>query len=218
MKPIFTDVWVSFTSYDREALKRLVCSIGAQRVLEVGSWMGNGSTRALLEEGVTVFAVDHWLGNPNVGRHQEIVAQFDVFRTFLNNTRQWADHLKPMMMSSSEAASIVADEAFDLVFLDADHSYDEALKDIVQWRPKVRPGGILCGHDCEGRPGDYHREELMANRHLDAISSQRFRHIHPGCILAVDEAFEGQAQLWAERPLELPGEDPGYSTIWWVTC
>ena len=164
-----------------------------------------------------MYAVDHWLGSANVERHREVVAQFDVFGTFLNNTRLWADRLKPMMMSSAEAASFVSDNAFDLVFLDADHSYDETLKDIGRWRPKVKIGGILCGHDCEGRPSDYGREELMANRHLDAVPSQRFRHIHPGCILAVDEAFDGRAQLWAEQPLELAGE-VGYSTIWDIKC
>jgi predicted O-methyltransferase YrrM len=35
----------------------------------------------------------------------------------------------------------------DLVFLDADHDYAAVAADIAAWRPVVRPGGILCGHD-----------------------------------------------------------------------
>lgn len=36
---------------------------------------------------------------------------------------------------------------FDLVFIDANHEYTQVKKDILAWLPKVRPGGILAGHD-----------------------------------------------------------------------
>jgi predicted O-methyltransferase YrrM len=216
VKPLFTGAFEAFSDFDREALKTQVRSIAARRVLEVGSWLGNGSTRTLLAEGVFVYAVDHWLGNRNVPRHREIAAEFDVFATFQRNTAQWADRVKPMVMSSADAAAIVCDGVFDLVFLDADHSYDETRRDIALWSPKVRPGGILCGHDCEGRPDDYGRERLAANRDQDAIAAERFPQIHPGCILAVDEAFNGGATLWAEDPLTLPDGRRGHSTIWYV--
>ena len=36
---------------------------------------------------------------------------------------------------------------FDLVFIDADHSYETTKRDIELWAPKVKPGGILGGHD-----------------------------------------------------------------------
>lgn len=218
MKPIFSGVFLTFSDFDREALSRLVRSIGARTVLEVGSWLGDGSTRTLLEEGTTLYAVDHWRGSSNVQRQQEVAAEFDVFATFRHNTAPWADRLKPMMMSSVEAASIVADGVFDVVFLDGDHSYDETRRDIALWRPKVRPGGILCGHDCEGRPDDYGRERLYAHRERDGIEADRFPQIHPGCILAVDEVLNSRAELWAEKALTLSDERWGYSTIWYVSC
>ena len=48
---------------------------------------------------------------------------------------------------SVDAAQSLANGFFDLVFIDADHTYDSVLKDIRAWAPKVRPGGILAGHD-----------------------------------------------------------------------
>lgn len=50
-------------------------------------------------------------------------------------------------MPSLEAAKLVPDDFFDFVFLDADHSYAAVKADIAAWRPKVEPGGWLCGHD-----------------------------------------------------------------------
>lgn len=35
----------------------------------------------------------------------------------------------------------------DLVFIDGDHSYASVKDDILLWAPKVRPGGIVAGHD-----------------------------------------------------------------------
>lgn len=53
--------------------------------------------------------------------------------------------------NSFVAASKIRDHSLDLVFIDADHSYESVFADIVAWRPKVRVGGILCGHDYGGK-------------------------------------------------------------------
>jgi SAM-dependent methyltransferase len=39
------------------------------------------------------------------------------------------------------------DASLDLVFIDADHRYEQTLADVRAWLPKVKPGGMLCGHD-----------------------------------------------------------------------
>ena len=36
---------------------------------------------------------------------------------------------------------------FDLAFIDADHSYVGCWGDIQAYWPKIKPGGILAGHD-----------------------------------------------------------------------
>lgn len=52
-----------------------------------------------------------------------------------------------MQLASTEAAREIADESLDWVFIDADHSFEGVSADIEAWRPKVRPGGFLTGHD-----------------------------------------------------------------------
>jgi hypothetical protein len=48
---------------------------------------------------------------------------------------------------TSEAASWFPEARYDLVFIDADHSYSAVVQDILAWYPRVRSGGILSGHD-----------------------------------------------------------------------
>jgi predicted O-methyltransferase YrrM len=39
------------------------------------------------------------------------------------------------------------DEYFDLVYIDADHSYDGVLNDLELSYKKVKRNGFICGHD-----------------------------------------------------------------------
>lgn len=51
------------------------------------------------------------------------------------------------MWESSLDAAAWLDETPDFVFIDANHTYDDVRADIRAWLPKVKPGGILAGHD-----------------------------------------------------------------------
>lgn len=46
-----------------------------------------------------------------------------------------------------QAAAHFADESLDFVYLDANHSYLAVRADLRAWYPKVKVGGLLCGHD-----------------------------------------------------------------------
>lgn len=49
--------------------------------------------------------------------------------------------------TSEEAAARIDDRSLDFVYLDARHDYQSVKRDIELWQGKVRPGGILAGHD-----------------------------------------------------------------------
>lgn len=48
---------------------------------------------------------------------------------------------------SQKAARRVEDRSLDFVYIDAAHDYVNVLLDINAWERKVRPGGIVAGHD-----------------------------------------------------------------------
>ena len=52
-----------------------------------------------------------------------------------------------LKMFSEEAVNKIADNFLDFVYIDAEHSYDFIMLDVVLWTRKVRKGGIVSGHD-----------------------------------------------------------------------
>jgi hypothetical protein len=122
-----------------------------KNVLEVGSWKGR-STKALLESGKKVYAVDTWLGSddPQDLTHQ-MAKQEDVFAEFKKNVGHYTN-LKTIKKDSLAAAAMFSDKTIDMVFLDACHTYEAVKADIEAWLPKARK--IICGHDyADGWPG-----------------------------------------------------------------
>ena len=48
---------------------------------------------------------------------------------------------------SLEAYLLFDDNSLDVVYLDASHVYIDVLQDCIAWYKKLKPGGVLCGHD-----------------------------------------------------------------------
>jgi len=72
-------------------------------------------------------------------------------RQFYNDEvkERFGDRLMPMNMTSEEAADEIDDNSVDLIFIDACHLYHCVKSDIVKYTPKLKEGGILCGHDID---------------------------------------------------------------------
>lgn len=96
-----------------------------------------------------------------------------------------------------------------------DHSFEATKQDIERWMSKVKPGGILCGHDCEGAISDFDCELITKNLDKDFVQLENyiFDGCHPGVVKAVDMVFNGNATLWAHKDLTEYGIS-GRSSIW----
>ena len=111
-------------------------AVRANCVVEIGSWQGR-SARALADHcpGI-VFCVDTW-GNGGEANFDENLADLLGSKVF------------KVKMPSQRAAGVfaLAHFEFDLIFIDASHDYEDIKRDILAWRPLLRPGGLFCGHD-----------------------------------------------------------------------
>ncbi len=48
---------------------------------------------------------------------------------------------------SMDAVKDFEDCSLDFVYIDANHSYKHVTEDITEWSKKIKPGGIVSGHD-----------------------------------------------------------------------
>ena len=75
--------------------------------------------------------------------------KFDVMYDEVNSYWEKDNSVDVLRTTSLEAAAKFKKEGkqFDIVFIDANHSYYSSLSDMQAWLPLVKEGGILCGHD-----------------------------------------------------------------------
>ena len=204
------------SAYDEVALKSLLHGQENLNILEIGSWLGAGSTQILAPHSSTLVCVDHWLGNES-DDHRRIAAAADPFLVFMENMKPFGDRVIPIRTDSRNLRNLLREGTFDFIFIDGDHRYEGVKSDIEICLALVKPGGVIAGHDCEARLGDLavtFTEEDMKKDHIYAPTGG-FRNIHPGVILAVDEMFRGDFELFGDDEICLEDGNSGYSRIWY---
>ena len=128
-------------------------------IVEVGSFLGR-STRALADNtpGVVV-AFDDWFGPrdiPMEGREH-------VYEVFRRNMNGLVESGKVLIMSADhgDLSSFPPGLEPDMVFIDGDHEYESVKRDILNWKDKLAPGGLFCGHDAQHPPVQQALNELL---------------------------------------------------------
>ena len=84
---------------------------------------------------------------------------------------------------SYDVANYFDNDTVDVVFIDADHSYDGAKKDYWAWYPKVKTGGLFLFHDVFPRFGVYqlYNNELVKDTRIKEIENKTNQE-YPSCI------------------------------------
>ncbi|MDP1608682.1 MAG: class I SAM-dependent methyltransferase [Chlamydiales bacterium] len=120
---------------------------------EIGVWQGVFAYHTLLQRQPSqLYLIDPWIGgtesDPDRG-HLASEAQRARDQMCENVQQIFAPYpnVRIMRMKSEEAVSSFPDQFFDYVYIDGDHSYDGVMRDLVNYLPKVKVGGLLIGDD-----------------------------------------------------------------------
>lgn len=153
----WTEVQGYFTEEDARDYRFLVSQIpDGSRMAEIGSFRGRSLASIadlIISKNLEVHSVDIFdkvespeYIEPDVyskreGMAVDFIKTLDVFGL--------KKYITTHITTSTEAAKYLHSKGdlFDLIFIDADHSYEAVKDDIMSWWPLVDNGGVLCGHD-----------------------------------------------------------------------
>jgi len=122
--------------------------------VEVGAWKGRSAAFMAVEiinsgKNIKFDCVDTWEGSDWESSQTEDVdlKSGTLYEAFINAMKPVEGSYNAIRLPSVSASELYEDESLDFVFIDADHSYENVKADIAAWKPKIRPGGYIAGHD-----------------------------------------------------------------------
>lgn len=125
------------------------------KFVELGVWKGDSTSYIArqLNDTDQVYAIDlfdEW----QTDNETALRVIPNIYNMFLDtiNRAQVTQRVTPIKSISWEAAKQFEDESVDVVYIDADHSYESVVNDIEAWLPKIKQGGIIAGHDAGFSP------------------------------------------------------------------
>lgn len=183
------------------------------RVLEIGSWYGASALswaqglKAYHEGMGTLTCIDGWSPffdmdihkDSDYAREMEASLTTDLaYQIFVHNMSTLPpsiDH-QHIRGRSEKVLPLLKPEAFDVVFIDADHTFDAVSKDIELAKPLISEGGIICGDDLNLQLFECDEKIAHAHAQVDFIADPKTgRNFHPGVTLAVEKHF-GRVSSW----------------------
>lgn len=146
--------WFDFPDLYRERVQQ--ASPGAVFV-ELGTWLGKSTAfmlSSIQESGKAIrfTSYDTFKGSVTEPEHQAIVAEHggSLLAAARSNLARACGPDGPTCLVEADsvaAARLHADASVDFCFIDADHTEAGVIRDIEAWLPKMKPGGVIAGHD-----------------------------------------------------------------------
>ena len=163
-------------------------------VAEIGAFCGQTTKRYIYiisKNNGKLYVVDWFKGIIHAkGYHKYREDGEPVYQVFLQNINEYIDSVEILKGKSHDMIKHIPDNSLDICFIDADHTYAGVKKDIELAIPKIKSGGILCGHDLE----NFGRTEFTE----DELSRDMADGRHCGVIRAVYENFGTDVNLHAD--------------------
>ena len=130
----------------RDELSRLWHELGFTVGAEIGVERGmyskvicNNSTN------VKLYCIDAWTAYKGYRDH---VSQHKLDDMYEDTIKRLESHNVEVIKGYSlDVVKQFKDNSLDFVYIDANHDFQNVCNDVIEWSKKVRPGGMVCGHD-----------------------------------------------------------------------
>lgn len=148
------DGW--FSSADRDFVIDIIRKIKNGTIVEVGIFKGKSTAVMMpiaVQNNTQFYAIDNFFGGLDENSPASKIQRTQgdkVMQEFISNMKKLGINRTDYVLwklDSISAALNFPNDSIDFVFIDSDHAYESVKKDIETWYDKVKPGGILGGHD-----------------------------------------------------------------------
>lgn len=140
----------------RDDLAALLHELDFKRGVEVGVDRGYYSeVLAKANPQMTIYGVDPWesleisrINSPKRRTDNHLSqARCDQYYRRAKKRLSPCPNYEIIKDYSCDAVERFADNSLDFVYIDANHDYTFVIDDIAMWSKKIKPGGIVSGHD-----------------------------------------------------------------------
>ncbi|MEI7631368.1 MAG: class I SAM-dependent methyltransferase [Actinomycetes bacterium] len=122
--------------------------------------------------GRRLISIDPWSEAPTQGyvdiANVDQAAHDALYHSTLRRLRRFGERSDVWRLTGSEAALLIESDSLDFAYLDARHDQLSVQRDIADWWPKIRSGGILAGHDYVD--GDFPNGKFGVKSAVDAFA------------------------------------------------
>ena len=116
---------------------------GMRSIVEIGCWKGQSASALAAGTDGTVYTVDTFEGSPSEWETNHMEAKLGfLYDEACANLAPYGN-VEVLKMSSLHASRLLP--SVDMVWIDAEHTRESCLIDLMLWYPKCTT--LLCGHD-----------------------------------------------------------------------
>jgi hypothetical protein len=176
---------IEIPNYGRNNLAELFKELNFKVGVEIGTERG-GYAKVLCEAnpGLELFCVDPWLAYKAYTDHVKQEKLDNFYDEAVETLKPYNCHI--IKKFSMEAIKDFKDNSLDFAYIDGNHRFENVVEDF-SWEKKVRPGGIISGHD-------FIRYNHQRNNHvIEAVTGYTLSYlINPWFVLGTRRKVEGQ--------------------------
>ena len=179
-------------NFGRDELAKFFAEVGLNYGAEIG--VESGAYSEILckfNPNLHLLCVDAWQpykGYMDYAYQQTLSTSYETAKKVLSPY----NNVTFIRKFSMDAVKDVEDNSLDFVYIDGNHTLQYVINDICEWSKKVRPGGIVSGHD-------YHHFKKSRQFHvIEAVNAYtQAYYISPW--FTTDIKKEGRSWFWVKR-------------------